>query len=79
VRRYKLHVRMPLQNIPEILHRFDPELDRSGHKISLKTGPTEDIGTIVTELAKADIVVQNITSAEPSLEEIFLRLTQPRG
>ncbi|MCA1797509.1 MAG: ABC transporter ATP-binding protein, partial [Geobacteraceae bacterium] len=75
-RRFCLHLRLPLTEIPEKLRSFEPSLDQLGTRLSLKTGHAEDIGTIVTQLAAADIVVHDITSVEPSLEEIFLRLTQ---
>lgn len=75
-RRFSLHLRMPLKQIPEALLSFEPIMDQNGTRISLKTGHTEDIGTIVTQLAASNVIVHDITSVEPTLEEIFLRLTQ---
>jgi len=75
-RRFNLHLRMPLKHIPQALLSFEPIMDQSGTRISLKTGHTEDIGTIVTQLASSNVIVHDITSVAPSLEEIFLRLTQ---
>ena len=75
-RHFCLHLRLPLKEVPETLLSYEPRLDHRGFRISLKAGHAEDIGTIITQLGEADIVVHDITSAEPSLEEIFLRLTQ---
>jgi ABC-2 type transport system ATP-binding protein len=75
-RRFSLHLRMPLKQIPQALLSFEPIMDQSGTRISLKTGHTEDIGTIVTQLAASNVIVHDITSVAPTLEEIFLRLTQ---
>jgi ABC-2 type transport system ATP-binding protein len=75
-RGFSLHLRTPLEQVPEALLSFEPRLDQNGTRISLKTGHAEDIGTIVTQLTAENIVVHDITSVEPSLEEIFLRLTQ---
>ncbi len=76
-RSFNLHLRQTLKQVPEFLRPFEPRLEQNGTRITLKTGPAEDIGTILTQLATIDVVVHDITSTAPSLEEIFLRLTQP--
>lgn len=76
IRRFSLYLRIPIEQVPETLLPFDPSLDQNGTRLSLKTGHADDIGTIVTQLAAANVIVHDITSVEPSLEEIFLRLTQ---
>jgi ABC-2 type transport system ATP-binding protein len=76
-RQFNLQLRIPLKQIPDSLLPFDPKLGDNGTRILLKTAHSDDIGTIVAELAAADVVVHDITSHEPSLEEIFLRVTQP--
>lgn len=75
-RRFSLHLRIPLKQIPEALQPFEPTLVQNGTRILLKTAHGDDIGTILSQLADANVVVHDITSIEPSLEEIFLRLTQ---
>lgn len=76
-RSFNLHLRLPIKQIPETLQAFKPKLEQNGKRISLKTGTDDDIGAIIAQLAAADVVVHDITSAQPSLEEIFLRLTKP--
>ncbi|MDY0211926.1 MAG: ABC transporter ATP-binding protein [Desulfuromonadaceae bacterium] len=75
-RHFDLHLRNPVSEIPPVLQRFNPALNEASTKISFAAGLNDDIGAIVAELVSSNIVVHDITSAAPSLEEIFLRLTR---
>ncbi len=74
-RHFDLHLRSPLPAIPHILQRFHPTLNEAGTRVSFAAAAHDDIGAIVAELVASNIAVHDITSAEPSLEEVFLRLT----
>ena len=74
---FDLYLREPLQRIPEGLQQFNPEINENRNILTLKPDCNVDISSIMATFAATDIVVHNITSTTPSLEEIFLRLTSP--
>ncbi|MDD2556920.1 MAG: ABC transporter ATP-binding protein [Desulfuromonadaceae bacterium] len=75
-RHFDLHLRSPMPTIPPVLQRFNPTLNKAGTRVSFVASANDDIGAIVAELVASKMVVHDITSSEPSLEEIFLRLTR---
>jgi len=75
MRHFELHLRNPVSSVPPVLHRFNPTLNHAGTRVSFAATANDDIGAVVAELVASNIVVHDITSSGPSLEEVFLRLT----
>ncbi len=74
-RHFELHLSSPAPTIPTSILRFNPTLNEARTSVAFTLAAHDDIGAIVAELFTNNVVVHDITSSEPSLEETFLRLT----
>jgi ABC-2 type transport system ATP-binding protein len=66
----------------ESAHRPDPDIDlaypveRTGGRLVVRDVSPRDIGTVVDALEAADVAYGTLTWTEPSLEDVYLELTE---
>jgi ABC-2 type transport system ATP-binding protein len=66
----------PLTSIPEVLRGFGPDLT-TPHRLAFRYAQNSDsVGRILEALRSADLDITGITTRQPDLEEVFLKLVR---
>ena len=75
----KLHLPKPIDAIPADMNAFNPRLTNGGKTIEVKVGGKLPAGRVLNVARRAHLEVVDVDTEAPSLEEVFLKLTQEDG
>jgi ABC-2 type transport system ATP-binding protein len=73
-KRVTIHLRSPVKSLPVSFLRYEPK--HAGNLVEFSLAQDRSTGEILDLFYKEHIEIEDIETAEPSLEEVFVKMTQ---